>query len=518
MQGLYDTTTLLNSSCFSILHSDFSHDNTSFNTSYNSTSDPNFDTMFDVRQPAKRFTSKKPQKPPTLTGMNRLPSLGPTAQERFLAAIAVHNTTHSSPATPASPSVSSPLLLQQPGQIPGTRVHSTLLGSALAVELKDDIVEASDPFIERLFPTERLPFSIDRCTLTVLANAGYWDRKGNCFKGMSYTEEGMAEWLNNVGNTMAGMGHGVLRNSRQWWHGTCNLPPSGDADFKRKPDLVLLDKEMHQHVKQISLQSDAPQRINWLHIRSFAEVTQQKSYPSRFPGTINAKSYLQFILQFDRRFVPALSINGSGSYSLTLTDREGQIRYSGGSLVNKGLEPARIFLKILAFLMFGNDSDIGLDPNFVRDLKSDTLTAVNVDGVHYELVRRIYILESLLGRGTKVWVVKHDGVEYVLKDSWIQADRVESEASHLRLMLGHDTIKSKVPTFIGGGDVMIDGVTDSTSIYRGSGLLGRLGNQRIHRRIVTTPIGEPLTSFQSKKEFIMAMITVILGMSCNQSL
>lgn len=509
MQGLYDTATLLNSSCFSILHS-------GFNTSYDNISDPTINNMYDVRRQAKRFTSRKPQKPPTLAGMNRLPSLGPTAQERFLAAIAVQGVTNSFPASPASTSNSLPLLLQQPGQVPGNRVHTTLLGSALAVELKDDIVEASDPFIERLFPAERLPFPVNKRTLNVLANAGYWNRKGNFFEGMSYTEEGMAKWLNEVGNKMAGQS--TLLNSRQWWHGTCNLAPAGDPDFKRKPDLVLLDKEMQQSIQQQSLQSDTTIRINWLHIRSFAEVTQQSSYPSRFSDTINAKSYLQFILQFDRRFVPALSFNGSGGYSLTLTDREGQIRYSGSSLVNKGSEPALIFLKILAFFMFGKDSDIGLDPNFVRDGKNDTLTAVLVDGVRYEIVRRIYILESLLGRGTKVWVVERDGVEYVLKDSWIQADRVESEANHLRLMLGHDKIKSKVPTFIGGGDVKIDGVTDSTSIYRGSGLLGRPRNQRIHRRIITTPIGEPLTNFQSKKEFIMAMITVTLSMSWNQSL
>jgi len=78
-------------------------------------------------------------------------------------------------------------------------------------------------------------------------------------------------------------------------------------------------------------------------------------------------------------------------------------------------------------------------------------------------------------------------------------------------MLGHDKIKLKVPTFIAGGDVMIDGVIDSTSIYRGSGLLGRPHNQRTHRRILTTPIGEPLTNFRSKTEFIMSMITVVLA-------
>lgn len=503
MQGLYDTATLLNSSCFSILfNSSHDHDHDHISAS-------DIDTMYEFRRPAKRFTSKKPQQPPNM-GINRLPSLGPTAQEFFLAAVAARSTNSS----PASPTVSSPLLLQR-GQIPGTRVHSSLLGCALALELKDDVVYASESFIERLFPTERQPFSIDNRSFDALAMAGCWDRKDNCFKGMAFTEDGMAKWLNIVGNTIAQLypGTPILR---QWWSGTCNIAPEG-AHISRKPDIVLLDKAMHQSLleeaaRQLLQFGKVSQRINWLHIRSFAEVTAQRYTPPRIPETINAKSYLKFILQYDRRFVLALTVNGSGKYFLTLTDREGQIRYDGGSLMNKGLEPARIFLKILAFLMFGKDSDIGLDPNFVRDSEDSVLTKIHVDGVSYEIVRRIYTLESLLGRGTKVWIVERDGVEYVLKDSWIQGDRVESEVDHLRLMLGHDKIKLKVPTFIAGGDVMIDGVKDSTTIYRGSGLLGRLGNQRIHRRILSTPIGEPLTSFRSKKEFIMAMVTVILCM------
>lgn len=100
--------------------------------------------------------------------------------------------------------------------------------------------------------------------------------------------------------------------------------------------------------------------------------------------------------------------------------------------------------------MFGKNSDIGFDLSFVCDPKDDTLTTVHVDGVPYKIVRSIYALESLLGHGTKVWDVERGSVEYVLKDSWIQADRVESKTNHLRLMLGYDMIKLKVPTFIGG--------------------------------------------------------------------
>jgi hypothetical protein len=84
-------------------------------------------------------------------------------------------------------------------------------------------------------------------------------------------------------------------------------------------------------------------------------------------------------------------------------------------------------------------------------------------------------------------VTRH-GKRFVLKDSWVQADRVESEVAHLKCMLGHDEIKTLVPTFIGGGDVTINGITDSTANYRGSGLVGRPYNQRVHRRILTPSV------------------------------
>lgn len=81
-----------------------------------------------------------------------------------------------------------------------------------------------------------------------------------------------------------------------------------------------------------------------------------------------------------------------------------------------------------------------------------------------------------------------------MKDSWVLRNRVESEVAHLQAMLGHEDIKSLVPTFICGGDVQINGITDSTAHHRGSGLLGRPRNQRVHRRIVTGPVGIPLGS------------------------
>jgi hypothetical protein len=65
-------------------------------------------------------------------------------------------------------------------------------------------------------------------------------------------------------------------------------------------------------------------------------------------------------------------------------------------------------------------------------------------------------------------------------------------------------LEDRVPTLICSGNVVIDGIIDSTRHYRSARC-----SRRIHRRIVTSPVGDPITSFKSKKEFINIMISII---------
>jgi Fungal protein kinase len=489
MQELYNPATFLDSSCFSELYLP------SHNSSDNISSYYNLSNRMSIPQrKTKAIIARKRQRPPIIAGMQAtpIPPLGCSTQQRILSE-AIH---------PSAEQSVTPLLLQA-GQIPGKRAPSTILGSVLAKELKNDTVTASDTFIVRLFPKERAPLLIDynfnSPLLKALAKKNYWNIKAQVFEGMSFTESGMGDWLNEIGKTMGEVYNRPLK--RLWWDGTHNLPPSG-APHNRKPDLVLLTREYHETIED-------NQRIDWRRIRSFGEVTSEKRMPMRMEETINTKSYLLFLLQFDRRFASALSFCSSGDYWFTLTDREGQIHYKS-SLKSPGLEAAQHFLTILAFLMFGDDADIGLDPHFIRD-DTDHLIAINIDNNRYELGDRIYAVESLLGRGTNVWVVTREDKQFILKDSWVLGDLVESEIVHLRAMIEHSEIESRVPTFADGGDVKINGITDSTANYRGHGLVGYHHNQRVHRRIVTGPVGTPLTTFRSKKEFVSALIDVVSG-------
>ena len=91
-----------------------------------------------------------------------------------------------------------------------------------------------------------------------------------------------------------------------------------------------------------------------------------------------------------------------------------------------------------------------------------------------------------------------------MKDSWAQEDGLHNEVAHLRRMAPYEELKDRVPTLICGGDVVINGINDSTERYRS----GRCSH-RVHRRIVTFPIGESIISFKSKKEFIRVMMSIM---------
>ena len=102
-----------------------------------------------------------------------------------------------------------------------------------------------------------------------------------------------------------------------------------------------------------------------------------------------------------------------------------------------------------------------------------------------------------------MWVVAHRGIRYIMKDSWVREDR-DNELAHLRRMVTHKELKYHVPILICSGDIVVSGFKDSMQRYRSVHC-----THRIHRCIVTSPVGEPIASFKTKKEFIRALIGII---------
>jgi hypothetical protein len=174
-----------------------------------------------------------------------------------------------------------------------------------------------------------------------------------------------------------------------------------------------------------------------------------------------------FLKQEDHRFVPALSFDGSGNFSLTITDRQGQIIMPiMPCWAGKG--PVFIFLKLLAILMFSDKFYLGLDPTMERLPHARAIYCIRCDGKWYNIHSQIYRIQSIVGRGTAVWIVYNNEGYFILKDSWVQPSRVTSEVEILKQFLRDTKLRRRVPELIGSEDLAFvtagnDIIQDDTS-------------------------------------------------------
>jgi hypothetical protein len=368
-----------------------------------------------------------------------------------------------------------------------------------------DVLNTNRNLLEQLLPRERLPFPVDEDLLRKLSapigtNQPIWNEVRSSFSQppRDFGGVGVCEWLNNIGATM-GLAFG-RQCKRLWWSGSCaSGGPLVDSSIHREPGVILLDRDYHDRVSHKLVPGP-----EWALVKAFAGIHQ---WPNpHLTDTINFKSHRIFLCQPHRRFTISLFLINSetAQFSITVTDRAGQVRIATKSLMEPSVDNGLHLLWVLAFLMFGRLEDIGLDPSFEIDPSNGEVVAIECENRRFEIVERIHVLHSLFGRGTQVWIVIHNGIKYILKDSWVREDGLHNEVARLRRMSAHKELKDRVPTLICGGDVFINGIKDSTQRYRNT-----CGFHRVHRRIVTSPIGESIVSFKSKKEFIRVMMGII---------
>lgn len=416
---------------------------------------------------------------------------------------------HFLPLPGVNPSFSTPLK-QRMGttRLPNEQSKITVdkLAQLLQKELEDNRVYGAS-FVRLIFPDRILPISVGPRLFKKLEYAKIWDSTKcelTC-KPSSYSEDDIAEWLNALAT---GIGKCFPRHEvkRSWYAGNKVVSPMGSAII-RKPDIVLLRKA--DATKIISKK----ETTNWTMVLALGETTAESRFPQRMLDTIDGKSYIVFTTQHDRRFVSALCFDGKDGWSLTITDRQGQL--ITGTMSLRGQDSVELFLRVIIALMFGQEMHLGLDPNMIRDC-NHRISRVFIDGDSYSVRRKIYSLQSLLGRGTQVWIVMKDDRRFILKDAWVQASRVENENNHLKAIQDIPTLKGKVPTFVAGEDVSIDDLPDNTLWYRAG--LGFEEDHRVHRRVLTSDIGSSITTFTTKAEFIRAMIDIVKSTSSNNTI
>lgn len=415
------------------------------------------------------------------------------------------------PSSHTSLSVSStPVMYRMSAKrLPGDRsfIPAPQLASCLQKDLEGNVFTIFPSyFLDDIWPDSALPCPLTMNIFKILTVNQIWDENNDrFFTPPTPTERGMAEWLNTLGGMIGAFtNNSGFDRKRSWSAGTRDKQPNG-ASINRKPDIVLVDRSFVDTLNRPD--GTAQPHLSWTDIHAFAEVTRSYPLPKRILSTVNDKTYLLFISQPDRRYVPAISFNGQAEFALTLTDRQGQLITPFVSFLH-GKANVFLFMKILTFLMYGPLHNTGRDTTM--ELHSNgRVKAIHVNGHRYEVVYLIYSLQSMIGRGTTIWLVTHKKKYYILKDSWIQESRVGSEINFLGKLKDDRVLEGHVPHIVEGEDVCVGGSVDSTGRYRTK--VGGLHDARTHRRLVMSPIGKQITSFESIVEFISALIDIIGG-------
>jgi len=90
--------------------------------------------------------------------------------------------------------------------------------------------------------------------------------------------------------------------------------------------------------------------------------------------------------------------------------------------------------------------------------------AISIDGVEYQVVKKLFSSSSLRGCATRCWHVKNDEEQFAIKDSWIHEGRKSNKADFLWQISG----VACVPILIAAEDLKHPGdpnITDSTCLY-----------------------------------------------------
>ncbi|KJA19066.1 hypothetical protein HYPSUDRAFT_141276 [Hypholoma sublateritium FD-334 SS-4] len=129
----------------------------------------------------------------------------------------------------------------------------------------------------------------------------------------------------------------------------------------------------------------------------------------------------------------------------------------------------------------------------------------------FKVVRPLHATPQISGRATRVWLVCRDDRFYILKDSWPLESTPFSEIIHLLKInrsikkdpAMYAKLKHTYPIFVVGQEL-----GDGTALRRIE--LPNKPFPRVHRRIVTKPICDPITSFRSKHELCSVLLDIVV--------
>jgi hypothetical protein len=408
-----------------------------------------------------------------------------------------------------------------PDKLRRKNVNSTFLNSLLNKAPK---IRGTAEWVERdVFPDFKLPTLFNEGA--VRSCPKLWDSKLNTYPRppVDMTEPKVREWLNNIAHNLAvvhKLADGTLdRSDRGFDSRTAAKGPSGGF-MLRRPDICVIDRETQHDATKTQ-----EERLHWRRIYCIIEVTSKKCPLKGLLCQISQKAACIFDVQPQRMFVCALAIFGEPTkleFVFVLVDRAG-MTHTQPTQINS--YAVFTFLRTVFAFCFAKPETVGWDPSMTIDSETYEVTSIAVTASEnneltpnitlrtFDIVKLIHSSPILYSRGTRVWIVKdQQGHFYVLKDSWILHASAVSEIElirHVEKTLKQDVngylFQSNCPSYVIGQDCVC-----STDTIRG--LLSDKPAARHRRRIVTATIGDPITSFRSKKEFVSVFLDIVNSM------
>lgn len=344
-------------------------------------------------------------------------------------------------------------------------------------------------------------------------------------KPQSFKDAHIRTWLNNITTNLA-IAHNInLASSpkrvadRNFDSSTSTKGPSGGYTLL-KPDLVVIDRA-GQHDKSQTKE----EQVHWRHVYAFVEITSLKRDGLKHVLTqIAQKAACIFDAQPQRTFVCAIGIFKGKDNTLRFTLAVVNctwFTYTEDSPISG--YPTLEFLRAIFAVCFCNTEVIGWDPSMEVDVKTHEVRAITVTGYEHQstvitthkfaIVKLIHNSPVLFGRGTRVWTVRDElGIFYILKDSWISNEDQVSEIGiikHVEEYLQKDPdgylFQHSFPQYYIGQETV-----HSTNTVHGFEI--NAAGTCCQRRIVTASIGDPITSFRSKKEFVSVFLDLVNSM------
>jgi len=312
-----------------------------------------------------------------------------------------------------------------------------------------------------------------------------------------------------------------------------------DEIMSRKPDVML-----------VRLVDGCLRKGNlwWREVQGLIEITVSKAPKMVMKDMIVAKSYLTFCSQAERDSLITLSITGNG-FHIVVADHAGMVDTDVLSFHRP--TNSLIFLRMVMGMVLLPDTYLGIDSSIIcRELgastgvpfakqyppiskdfpasstlflnsippgwfplkptpteeeNGDRIAAILVDGRRYPVVRVIYEARSMIGRATKVFLVRlQNGELGVVKDSFIPPKKRQE----LELLEGLSL--PFVPE-------LVDGYVLRNTDYIRTVLIRkpRTLDVREKRCVVTCPAGVPISDFSNLWELMIAFMDVVIGMCDN---